>query len=499
MKEQIVTINTEKMERPPRGISYSDVKNMMYQQSENTLIIMVQAFERCEKTRMCVESILKYTKKIPFELVLLDNGSQDGETFEYFKSVEYEPKTIMRVTKNITGVFAVNTVIRMLKAKYLVIVNNDVIVTENWLDNMLKCAESDEKIGIVCPVSTNISNRQEEDLGGFSDLEEMQKKAADFNVSDWRKWEERLRIIPSATLFRMEIFDEAGLFDVGFVHDFGDDDFSFRVRRAGYKLIVCRDTFVHHNHYMQERQLDGWENERCQLGKIDFQRKHNGLDAWEDGANHIVEFPHFQELNLAKDTEIRILGVDTRCGTPILDVKNQLKLAGYSKFSMDAFTTEIKYYIDLQSMCEGVEHDNISNILSKYRDKKYGAIVLGEAINQYDKPLEVLMDLVALLDKQGVLICNLYNTDNIYEYLWQQGLLQQRQPQKHKNISYEEMIEKLRTVLLNKLDIKCTIHPIQNEICEYVNNTAYASMEKGREERIQNLYVKEYWFWIQKA
>ena len=73
-------------------------------------------------------------------------------------------------------------------------------------------------------------------------------KAALFNKSNPAKWEEKIRLIPTAALYRREVFDTVGLYDAGFMHDFGDDDFTFRVRRAGYKLILCRDTFVHHDH-----------------------------------------------------------------------------------------------------------------------------------------------------------------------------------------------------------------------------------------------------------
>ena len=87
---------------------------------------------------------------------------------------------------------------------------------------------------MICPASTNVSNYQQENLGGFNNSEEMQMKAALFNKSNPAKWEEKIRLIPTAALYRREVFDTVGLYDAGFMHDFGDDDFTFRVRRAGY-------------------------------------------------------------------------------------------------------------------------------------------------------------------------------------------------------------------------------------------------------------------------
>ena len=40
----------------------------------------------------------------------------------------------------------------------------------------------------------------------FKSLNDMQKKAAEYNVSDPRKWEERLRVIPTTILIRSELY-----------------------------------------------------------------------------------------------------------------------------------------------------------------------------------------------------------------------------------------------------------------------------------------------------
>lgn len=500
MKNQITVVDTDKYEKPSLDMDYVQVKQAMYSQGEESeIIIVVQAYGRLEKTRLCVESILKYTTDIAFELWLLDNGSEENDVFEFFESVEYEPKRIVRMTKNITGVLSVNTVFRLATPKYFVIVNSDIIVTKNWLNNLLACAESDAKIGVICPVSTNISNRQEETLGGFANLDEMQEKAAIFNRSDRRKWEERLRIIPTATLFRRQVFDDAGVFDMGFVHDFGDDDFSFRVRRAGYKLIVCRDTFVHHNHYTEERDFNGLENQRFQMGQEDFRKKYHGLDAWEDGANHIVEFSHYGDLGTDRERQVQILGVDTRCGTPILDVKNKFKANGCHNFDIDAFTTDVKYYMDLSSISDSVTHDNIAYILSAYRDKKYQFVVLGEAVNSYRKPEEVILDLLSLTEAGGVLLFPIYNMDNIYEFLWEQGALEERAAGTCQWMPYEEVINILRSIPIKKLDINFEPFPITEQIRVFAEQRAYPGVKNGREERIQNLFVRAYWFWVQKA
>lgn len=500
MKDEILIINADEKEFPSGEMSYEAMKFLSYQQQTGMkTVVMVLAYGKVGKTEACVKNILKYTDDTPYELWLIDNGSVENEILGFYKSVDYAAKKIIRITKNISAVFAMNAMMHAVTSEYFVFVNNDVIVTKNWLKNLLICAESNPKIGAVCPVSTNISNRQEETLGGFADLEEMQEKAAVFNQSDKNKWEERLRIVPTATLYRREAVDEVGVFDIGFQHDFGDDDYFFRMRRAGYQLIVSRDTFVHHNHEMKERDLSGMESRRFQRGKESFRRKYHGLDAWEDGANHIVEFSHYGDLGTDRERQVQILGVDTRCGTPILDVKNKFKANGCHNFDIDAFTTDVKYYMDLSSISDSVTHDNIAYILSAYRDKKYQFVVLGEAVNSYRKPEEVILDLLSLTEAGGVLLFPVYNMDNIYEFLWEQGAMEERAAGTCQWMPYEEVINILRSIPIKKLDINFEPFPITEQIRVFAEQRAYPGVKNGREERIQNLFVRAYWFWVQKA
>ena len=190
------------------------------------ITVLVIAYNRLEKTKRCVSSILKYTSDIPYELLLVDNGSEDG-TLSYFESVPHPQKRIVRITKNLGSQYALNLALRLFSGRYFVQVTNDVVVTRNWLANLLHCMESDPKIGMVTPGSSNISNLQEIPLV-FSSYEEMQREAADYNRSDPKKWEERLRLITVVLVLRRELIDLAGMIDRGFFHDFGDDDFSVR-------------------------------------------------------------------------------------------------------------------------------------------------------------------------------------------------------------------------------------------------------------------------------
>lgn len=75
MKEEVVIINTDGIERPKSDMDYDAVRNTIYNGSGcKNVTIVVLAYGRAEKTRQCVEHILRFTQDIPFRLILLDNG-----------------------------------------------------------------------------------------------------------------------------------------------------------------------------------------------------------------------------------------------------------------------------------------------------------------------------------------------------------------------------------------------------------------------------------------
>lgn len=384
------------------------------------ITVFVVAYNRLEKTRRCVESILKYTEGIDYELLLVDNGSEDG-TLDYFQSVPYLRKRMIRITKNLGSQYALNLAMRLSSGRYFVQVTNDVIVTKNWLSNLLRCVESDSRIGMVTPGSSNISNLQEIPLN-FSSYEEMQEKAATYNRSDPRKWEERLRLMTVILLIKREVIEQIGMIDRGFYHDFSDDDFSVRVRRAGYKLMLCMDTFVHHDHDFRHGEDKDMQKFQLSLekGRKNFTDKYHGLDSWEDMSNYegylIHGFP-----NSKPPASPHILGIDTACGLPILQVKNELRHRGILSASTAAFTTDAKYYHDLQTVCDQVSCDRIDRLSDFLENRSFDYIVLGRPINTYGEIPRLLRCLLGALRPSGTLFLKLRNTQDIIAYLTMMG------------------------------------------------------------------------------
>ncbi len=424
-----IVINTDGARQPEAGNDlYESRRN--YLKSSNAeekfeATVAVIGFNRLEKTKECVESLLKYTADVRYKLILVDNGSSDG-TLEYFEKVDSPDKLIISITKNVGSSYPTNHVLQHFEGDYMVFLANDLIVTSNWLSNLIECAKSDDKIGLVQPVSSNVSNNQQVNLE-YSNRLQMQEEAKKYNVSDPRKWHVRVRIITLGNLITRACLTTIGsLSDAGFFHDFGDDDLTFRIRRSGYKVILAKDTWIHHNHNFREYEDKNKEEyiKNIIKGRQNFSQKYYGLDAWDDTNN----FEHSM-ISMIKVHEragtINVLGIDVKCGSPLLEVKNKLREFDVFNTKLSAFTQDAKYFLDLKTICEGVvKCDRVNYLSSNFMSDRFDYIMLGNPINLYREPYKLLQDIINLSGSEGQIIFKLRNT---FDYRTLVNILGQKQ------------------------------------------------------------------------
>jgi Predicted glycosyltransferases len=378
------------------------MKLTTFKEGEKPLVsIVVLAYNHSEYTKSCIESIYKYTANINYELITVNNGSTD-DTEEYFNSLPNKKK--INIVNNVRPVDGFNTGMESAEGKYTACVCNDFIFTENWLDNLLKCIESDDTIGFVSPGANKISNNQQIDCN-FDTLEEMQEFAKNYNISNPNKWEERVRLLPCVLLCRTELLKDLGGYDPRFYYgEYGDDDFSFRLRRLGYKLVYAADTITFHAGSVTTKE-DHIENNSMSVSAKIFFDKHNIDPHIEALFNPII----VNKVNYRNKPSISILGINTFCGGTPLQIKNQFRSKGFNSVKITSFTENTKYMEDLRTVSDEVYYIN-SNKLSDYMGgRKFDIIVFENGIENASDIYYVIKTLKESLIEGGQLIFALYN------------------------------------------------------------------------------------------
>lgn len=204
--------------------------------------IVIATYNKLEYTQQCIESIRSYTAAGTYEIIVVDNASTDGSV-DWLRA---QPDIRLIANDHNEGFpRACNQGIQIAHGDILLL-NNDTVVTSNWLNNMRVALYSSDLVGAVGCVTNSAAYYQAVPVD-HSTLEEMQAFAASMNHSNSELWEERLKLIGFCMLVRKSIIDRIGGLDERFSPgNYEDDDYSLRIRLAGYRLILCKDTFIHH-------------------------------------------------------------------------------------------------------------------------------------------------------------------------------------------------------------------------------------------------------------
>jgi GT2 family glycosyltransferase len=100
--------------------------------------IIIPLWNQLEFTRQCISALRRHTRRA-WELVVIDNGSSDG-TGDYLAGVSdmaSVPVTVIANETNRGFPAAINQGLKAARGEYLVLLNNDVVVTEGWLGQLI--------------------------------------------------------------------------------------------------------------------------------------------------------------------------------------------------------------------------------------------------------------------------------------------------------------------------------------------------------------------------
>lgn len=229
---------------------FTQIENKVVEINQNKpkVSIILVTYNNLDFTKACLDSMEKFNNYINCEIIVVDNLSQDG-TREYLVEYERKHSNFKAILHDCNSGFAAgnNIGINESTGEYVILLNNDTVVTPNWIENLIKSFKLDNNIGMIGPRTNNIGNESRLKIH-YTNTEQMLEKSYDIYYENvHNKYH-----IPILAFFcvaiKREIIEKIGLLDEAYgIGMFEDDDYCMRVKEQGYKLICADDVFIHHH------------------------------------------------------------------------------------------------------------------------------------------------------------------------------------------------------------------------------------------------------------
>ena len=224
------------------------------------LAVVMPVLNHVYTTYKSVESLLQATSDPNFVLIMVDDGSEThSEVHEYamdlYRRLDRRFKYIHNTqNKGVNESWNIGiTAAQSLNAKYIAVVNNDVLFAPKW-DAPLKELLDDPSIGIVSPLST---------YGSSLPLDWPKGSGRDVNPAGYRGY---MPLLGACFAARADTFDKVGPFpvDEGLKIYFGDNWLAMKCQSLDLACGYESDSYVHHLLCVTTRSLNNspiWEQE----------------------------------------------------------------------------------------------------------------------------------------------------------------------------------------------------------------------------------------------
>lgn len=222
------------------------------------LSVIIVNYNTKELLKNCLESIFRHTRGLEFEVIVVDNGSEDGSD-EYIKNKKLKIKNtnkklkIILNKKNLGFAKANNQGIRQAKGKYILLLNSDTLLKNNAFLKMVKFMEEHPEVSVLGPRLLNSDGSFQASVGRFPNLPVVavmlfrehfggsgyvRRSPDKIGPVDW--------VMGAALMFRREVADKAGLMDERIFMYMDEVEWCYRIKKTGGKIMFYPEAEIIH-------------------------------------------------------------------------------------------------------------------------------------------------------------------------------------------------------------------------------------------------------------
>jgi GT2 family glycosyltransferase len=207
--------------------------------------VIVVGWDNFELTHRCLDSVYQVSASV-CRVTYVDNGSERDGLLQLMRDYGRRLNVLTQPSNQgfVRGVNLGLACALFSKAPYVLLLNNDAAVPEGdttWLERMVSHFH-DEQVGAVGAVTDQVFGFQRRPWPAGRPVDVVSEVPV---------------LIAFAMMIRKSAFQKVGFFDERFTPgNFEDFDYSVRLRRAGYKLVVAESVWLHHQMHATCKKLD---------------------------------------------------------------------------------------------------------------------------------------------------------------------------------------------------------------------------------------------------
>ncbi|MCR4674765.1 MAG: glycosyltransferase family 2 protein [Lachnospiraceae bacterium] len=213
-------------------------------QNHPKISILIPNKDNKEVLKTCIDSVLTKSTYDNYEIIIIENNSEQQETFDYYESLTDERIKVITCVTDWNYSYINNYGLKSVTGEYVIFLNNDTeVISSDWMEQMLYFAQRKD-VGAVGAkllypdhtiqhggVTLGIRGIAGHAFLGFPEESKgyMNRLICVQNVS---------AVTAACMMVKKTILDEVKGFDEDFAVAFNDVDLCMRIRKLGYRIVM---------------------------------------------------------------------------------------------------------------------------------------------------------------------------------------------------------------------------------------------------------------------
>ncbi|HUD10562.1 MAG TPA: glycosyltransferase family 2 protein [Candidatus Saccharimonadales bacterium] len=209
--------------------------------------VVIPNWNGMESLGDCLDSLL--AQSLPAAIIVVENGSKDSSL--KFLQANYPAVIVLQQPKNLGFAGGVNVGVRYALEKgspFIALFNNDAVADRRWLEYLVDSLKKHPKHGIATCKFMDINESSLDSTGDqYTSWGLPFPRGRGEPVSD--HYDQHVEVFAAsggASLYRVKMLQEVGLFDEDFFAYYEDVDLSFRAQLAGWKVRYVPEALAYH-------------------------------------------------------------------------------------------------------------------------------------------------------------------------------------------------------------------------------------------------------------